>query len=86
MAVQNIFTTAKLVAVLIVISGGAWKLFQGKLNSPRFVFPTINLLTIFSLQETLNIYQMLLTTRRLQWESSQQLSTLDCGLMMVGTT
>lgn len=32
MAVQNIFTTAKLVAVLIVICGGAWKLFQGKIN------------------------------------------------------
>lgn len=30
MAVQNIFTSAKLVAVLIVIVGGAWKLFQGK--------------------------------------------------------
>lgn len=30
MAVQNVFTTAKLVAVLIVICGGAWKLFQGK--------------------------------------------------------
>lgn len=30
MAVQNIFTSAKLVAVLIVICGGAWKLFQGK--------------------------------------------------------
>lgn len=29
MAVQNIFTTAKMVAVLIVICGGAWKLFQG---------------------------------------------------------
>lgn len=29
MAVQNIFATAKMVAVLIVISGGAWKLFQG---------------------------------------------------------
>ncbi|KAH8308539.1 hypothetical protein KR044_001734 [Drosophila immigrans] len=29
MAVQNIFTAAKLVAVLIVICGGAWKLFQG---------------------------------------------------------
>lgn len=29
MAVQNIFTAAKLVAVLIVISGGAWKLLQG---------------------------------------------------------
>lgn len=29
MAVQNIFTTAKMIAVLIIISGGAWKLFQG---------------------------------------------------------
>ncbi|XP_075154866.1 L-type amino acid transporter sobremesa isoform X1 [Haematobia irritans] len=29
MAVQNVFTAAKLVAVLIVICGGAWKLFQG---------------------------------------------------------
>ncbi|XP_055909911.1 b(0,+)-type amino acid transporter 1 isoform X1 [Eupeodes corollae] len=29
MAVQNIFTAAKLVAVLIVICGGAYKLFQG---------------------------------------------------------
>ncbi|XP_055635136.1 b(0,+)-type amino acid transporter 1 isoform X1 [Toxorhynchites rutilus septentrionalis] len=29
MAVQNIFTSAKLVAVLIVICGGAYKLFQG---------------------------------------------------------
>ena len=29
MAVQNIFTSAKLVAVLIIISGGAYKLFQG---------------------------------------------------------
>lgn len=29
MAVQNIFTAAKLVAVVIVICGGAWKLFQG---------------------------------------------------------
>jgi solute carrier family 7 (L-type amino acid transporter), member 9/15 len=32
MAVQNIFTSAKLIAVLIVIVGGAWKLFQGKLR------------------------------------------------------
>lgn len=30
MAVQNIFASAKMVAVLIVICGGAWKLFQGK--------------------------------------------------------
>ncbi|CRK89346.1 CLUMA_CG003105, isoform A [Clunio marinus] len=29
MAVQNIFTSAKLIAVLIIIVGGAWKLFQG---------------------------------------------------------
>jgi solute carrier family 7 (L-type amino acid transporter), member 9/15 len=29
MAVQNVFTTAKLVAVLIIISGGAYKLCQG---------------------------------------------------------
>ncbi|XP_055390558.1 b(0,+)-type amino acid transporter 1 isoform X3 [Condylostylus longicornis] len=29
MAVQNIFTSAKLVAVLIIICGGAYKLFQG---------------------------------------------------------
>ncbi|KRG00388.1 uncharacterized protein Dwil_GK18491, isoform B [Drosophila willistoni] len=29
MAVQNVFTAAKLVAVLIVICGGAWKLLQG---------------------------------------------------------
>ncbi|XP_013098652.1 b(0,+)-type amino acid transporter 1 isoform X3 [Stomoxys calcitrans] len=29
MAVQNVFTAAKLVAVLIVICGGAWKLIQG---------------------------------------------------------
>jgi solute carrier family 7 (L-type amino acid transporter), member 9/15 len=29
MAVQNIFTSAKLVAVLIIISGGAYKLLQG---------------------------------------------------------
>lgn len=29
MAVQNIFTSAKLVAVLIIICGGGWKLFQG---------------------------------------------------------
>lgn len=29
MAVQNVFTTAKLVAVLIVICGGAYKLLQG---------------------------------------------------------
>lgn len=32
MAVQNIFTSAKMVAVLIVICGGAWKLFQGELK------------------------------------------------------
>lgn len=30
MAVQNIFASAKMVAVLIVICGGAWKLFQGE--------------------------------------------------------
>jgi solute carrier family 7 (L-type amino acid transporter), member 9/15 len=30
MAVQNVFASAKMVAVLIVISGGAWKLFQGE--------------------------------------------------------
>ncbi|KAL7019729.1 hypothetical protein ACKWTF_011223 [Chironomus riparius] len=29
MAVQNVFATAKMIAVLIVICGGAWKLFQG---------------------------------------------------------
>jgi solute carrier family 7 (L-type amino acid transporter), member 9/15 len=31
MAVQNIFASAKMVAVLIIICGGAWKLFQGKI-------------------------------------------------------
>jgi L-type amino acid transporter 9 len=30
MAVQNIFTSAKMVAVMIIIAGGAWKLFQGE--------------------------------------------------------
>ncbi|XP_037937992.1 b(0,+)-type amino acid transporter 1 isoform X2 [Teleopsis dalmanni] len=42
MAVQNIFTAAKLVAVLIVISGGAWKLFQGNTQhlSNAFSGPT----------------------------------------------
>lgn len=34
MAVQNIFTSAKLVAVLIIICGGGWKLFQGKSRQP----------------------------------------------------
>lgn len=29
MAVQNVFTIAKMVSVLIVIGGGAWKLYQG---------------------------------------------------------
>lgn len=29
MAVQNVFTAAKLLAVLIVIAGGAYKLVQG---------------------------------------------------------
>lgn len=29
MAVQNVFTTAKLIAVLIIICGGAYKLLQG---------------------------------------------------------
>lgn len=29
MAVQNVFTAAKLVAVVVVICGGAWKLMQG---------------------------------------------------------
>lgn len=32
MAVQNIFTTAKMVAVLIIISGGAYKLYQGNVQ------------------------------------------------------
>lgn len=36
MAVQNVFTLAKMVAVLIVISGGAWKLFQGKIKTLIF--------------------------------------------------
>lgn len=42
MAVQNIFTAAKLVAVLIVICGGAWKLFQGNTQhlSNAFSGPT----------------------------------------------
>lgn len=41
MAVQNIFTTAKLIAVLIVICGGAYKLFQGKFT--RFFLQIVNL-------------------------------------------
>lgn len=28
--VMNVFTTAKLIAIMIVICGGAYKLFQGK--------------------------------------------------------
>ncbi|XP_073832132.1 L-type amino acid transporter sobremesa isoform X1 [Musca autumnalis] len=45
MAVQNIFTAAKLVAVLIVICGGAWKLFQGNTQHLANAFngPTPNL-------------------------------------------
>lgn len=45
MAVQNIFTAAKLVAVLIVICGGAYKLFQGNTQHLQNAFtgppPTI---------------------------------------------
>lgn len=42
MTVQNIFTAAKLVAVLIVICGGVWKLFQGNTQylSNAFTEPT----------------------------------------------
>ncbi|CAO1440859.1 unnamed protein product [Diamesa tonsa] len=42
MAVQNVFTTAKLVAVFIIICGGAYKLFQGNTQhlSNAFVNPT----------------------------------------------
>lgn len=42
MAVQNIFTTAKMIAVLIVISGGAYKLYQGNVQHLQnaFIKPT----------------------------------------------
>lgn len=45
MAVQNVFTAAKLVAVLIVICGGAWKLFQGNTQHLANAFngPTPNI-------------------------------------------
>lgn len=43
MAVQNIFTSAKLVAVLIIICGGAWKLFQGKLANCSILMRCVNL-------------------------------------------
>lgn len=32
-SVMNVFTAAKLIAILIVIVGGAWKLFEGKLHN-----------------------------------------------------
>lgn len=38
MAVQNIFTMAKMVAVLIVICGGAYKLYQGNVQHLQNAF------------------------------------------------
>ena len=38
MAVQNIFTTAKMIAVLIVISGGAYKLYHGNVQHLQNAF------------------------------------------------
>lgn len=38
MAVQNIFTSAKMVAVLIVIAGGAYKLYQGNVQHLQNAF------------------------------------------------
>ncbi|XP_065081751.1 b(0,+)-type amino acid transporter 1 isoform X3 [Ochlerotatus camptorhynchus] len=38
MAVQNVFTSAKLVAVLIIICGGAYKLFQGNTQHLQHAF------------------------------------------------
>ena len=38
MAVQNVFTSAKLVAVLIVICGGAYKLLQGNTQHLQHAF------------------------------------------------
>lgn len=38
MAVQNIFTTAKMIAVLIIISGGAYKLYQGNVQHLQNAF------------------------------------------------
>lgn len=38
MAVQNIFTTAKMLSVLVVISGGAYKLYQGNVGNFQNAF------------------------------------------------
>lgn len=38
MAVQNVFASAKMVAVLIVIGGGAWKLCQGNVQHLQNAF------------------------------------------------
>lgn len=38
MAVQNIFTTAKMIAVVIVICGGAYKLYQGNVQHLQNAF------------------------------------------------
>lgn len=38
MAVQNIFTSAKMIAVLIVISGGAYKLYHGNVQHLQSAF------------------------------------------------
>lgn len=38
MAVQNIFTTAKMIAVVIIICGGAYKLYQGNVQHLQNAF------------------------------------------------
>lgn len=38
MAVQNVFASAKMIAVLIVIAGGAWKLCQGNVQHLQNAF------------------------------------------------
>lgn len=52
MAVQNVFASAKMVAVLIVISGGAWKLFQGKSNLSDVRISTPQLFLVFTIGNT----------------------------------
>lgn len=38
MAVQNVFASAKMIAVMIVIAGGAWKLCQGNVQNLQNAF------------------------------------------------
>lgn len=92
---QNIFTAAKLVAILIIITGGAYKLFEGKsiytlntIESNIHAFENLkrNYNIMFVLQEIRSIYEIHSLGQITQLVTLQLHFTLAFGHTMVGTT